>query len=104
MPTSPAKHKVTKAKVPRHGRDEAKRNRERALPTNSAIWRAIRAGVLSREPLCRVCREQGRITAATEVDHIDGDSANGLTINLQPLCTPCHSRKTAHENHERKRW
>lgn len=37
----------------------------------------------------------GRVTAATEVDHIDEDSHNNDPSNLQPLCKPCHSSKTA---------
>lgn len=68
------------------------------LPTNSAAWRRIRAVVLAREPLCRCCAAQGRVRAATEVDHIDGDDANSADSNLQPLCRSCHSAKTAREN------
>ncbi|WP_099473330.1 HNH endonuclease signature motif containing protein [Stenotrophomonas maltophilia] len=99
MPTRPQQHraagwrpyKETSAQV-------RKRQARRALPTNSSLWRRIRAVVLAREPLCRCCAEQGRVRAATEVDHIDGDDANHTDSNLQPLCRPCHSAKTAREN------
>ncbi len=99
MPTRPPQHraagwrpyKETSAQV-------RKRQARRALPTNSSLWRRIRAVVLAREPLCRCCAGQGRVRAATEVDHIDGDDGNHADSNLQPLCRPCHSAKTAREN------
>lgn len=61
-----------------------------------SAWDRIRATVLSDEPLCRPCRQVGRITAATEVDHVvpkakgGGDEAG----NLQPICKACHADKT----------
>ncbi|HEL3259255.1 HNH endonuclease signature motif containing protein [Stenotrophomonas maltophilia] len=99
MPTRPPQHraagwrpyKETSAQV-------RKRQARRALPTNCSLWRRIRAVVLAREPLCRCCAGQGRVRAATEVDHIDGDDGNNADSNLQPLCRPCHSAKTAREN------
>ena len=61
-------------------------------------WRTLRDAHLAIEPLCRHCNERGIITAAREVDHIQairegGDPWDG--DNLQSLCKPCHSRKTA---------
>ena len=41
-----------------------------------------------------MCQRAGRITAATEVDHIDGDSWNDSPDNYQSLCHDCHARKT----------
>jgi 5-methylcytosine-specific restriction enzyme A len=35
-----------------------------------AIWHSTRRQQLQREPLCRICKDAGRITAAVEVDHI----------------------------------
>ena len=58
-------------------------------------WRAIRLAHLRREPLCRFCAERGLVTAATEVDHIDGDRTNHAPTNLRSACKPCHSRRTA---------
>lgn len=66
---------------------------------DTTLWReSIRPAQLAREPLCRLCKERGRIVAATEVDHIVPISQGGSEIhqdNLQSLCTDCHSRKTA---------
>lgn len=58
-------------------------------------WQKIRLVILAQEPLCRFCKEAGRITMAEEVDHIDGDSFNNDQENLRPLCRPCHLKRTA---------
>ena len=83
------------AQVDRTARE---RQRRRALPTNSAAWRRIRAAHLMAQPLCVMCEREGRITPATHVDHIDGDSHNNHPDNLQSLCASCHSRKTARQD------
>src|SRR5262245_7342887 len=36
----------------------------------AARWKAVRAWVLKREPLCRACAQRGLVVVATEVDHI----------------------------------
>jgi 5-methylcytosine-specific restriction protein A len=50
------------------------------------------------EPLCRHCLREGRVTAATLVDHIVPLSLSPeLRLdrgNLQALCSRCHSFKT----------
>jgi len=57
---------------------------------------ARRLRILRREPLCRHCKAKGIYTAATEVDHIVELALGGpdTEANLQPLCNPCHARKT----------
>lgn len=66
----------------------------RTLALNGKAWGLLRARVLDGEPLCRMCKEQGRIVAATDVDHINNDPTNNSMEALQPLCRECHSRKT----------
>lgn len=53
-------------------------------------WRMIRAAFLKAHPQC-ACG-----AAATEVDHILALSKGGTNewANLQPMCKPCHARKT----------
>ncbi len=50
--------------------------------------------VLADEPLCRLCDQQGRVTAATVVDHIIRIKVRpDLRLdmsNLQLLCKSCH--------------
>lgn len=65
-------------------------------------WQRARLAYLAKHPLCRLCEAQGRVTAATVVDHIlphRGDMVLfwASTTNWQPLCKSCHSIKTASE-------
>lgn len=57
----------------------------------------IRPAQLRREPLCRFCNEAGRVTLATDVDHITPRAEGGSDHpdNLRSLCHACHSRHTA---------
>jgi 5-methylcytosine-specific restriction protein A len=47
--------------------------------------------------ICQPCQRAGRLTPATEVDHIvalckGGDDSDG---NLESVCSSCHRTKTA---------
>lgn len=61
-------------------------------------WRRVRAAKLRADPLCEHCTREGRVRAATEVDHIIPiEQRPDLRLdwdNLQSLCNPCHERKT----------
>ena len=73
---------------------------------NRKAWRTLRSHVLQSEPLCRECNKQGRVTAATMVDHIQPVTAGGPFYdwdNLQPLCDSCHARKSAREGNEKRK-
>lgn len=63
-----------------------------------------RAALLAAEPLCRMCREKGRVTPATIADHIvplaQGGAAYDMA-NLQPVCADCHQDKTNADNGRR---
>ncbi len=65
-------------------------------------WRKGRAWFLKRHPLCAECKKQGKIVAATVVDHIvphRGDMDLFWDMdNWQPLCETCHNKKTARED------
>ena len=61
---------------------------------DSPRWRRLRSWHLAKEPLCRLCKAVGRITAATVVDHIEPHK-NRLELffddtNLQSVCKSCH--------------
>jgi 5-methylcytosine-specific restriction endonuclease McrA len=75
---------------------------------DSSAWRRFaRRLLLDERPLCRICEAQGRIVLAQHVDHIVPLSEGGDALdaaNLQPLCAPCHSRKTAADQGKRVRW
>ena len=65
-------------------------------------WRKLRAMYLSHHPLCEDPFDlHGDMPpVATEVDHIIPKRSGGSDAwdNLQALCKPCHSRKTAVED------
>ena len=74
---------------------QADENRENSYQRGyTRHWRKVRAEVLKQEPLCRRCYSDGKLVAATEVHHTDGDNQNNDTSNLEPLCKNCHSRET----------
>ena len=58
-------------------------------------WKKLRAEMMPKGTLCRVC---GRV--ASHLDHIVPRAQGGTDSprNLQPLCWSCHSRKTASED------
>lgn len=67
---------------------------------NSTRWRRVRGLKLSADPLCERCKEQGKITPATEVHHIvplesiKDDAAQVRMAyaisNLMSVCHDCH--------------
>jgi len=68
-------------------------------PYNTVTWQRLRAAHLSVEPLCRDCRDAGRVVLANTVDHVIPISAGGLPFpdhdGLTSYCASCHSAKTA---------
>ena len=107
MPTRPPIHRPNAPTTKRHDpkkQDWKEWQSARALPTNSTAWRKMRAAHLSREPLCRMCGSENRVTAATLVDHFDGNAMNNDPENFQSLCLPCHARKSAVENGAFGKW
>ena len=61
-------------------------------------WRNARARFLRKHPLCVKCRENGKLTPATVVDHIIPQRGDPVLFwdenNWQPLCRDCHGEKT----------
>lgn len=90
----------------KHKRVEAKQlDRERGTANERGYtyaWQKAREGYLRNHPLCKLHQDQGRVVAATVVDHIiphKGDrSLFWDSNNWQPLCKPCHDHKTATED------
>lgn len=61
----------------------------------TARWLKLRLIHLSAEPLCRMCRDEGRITPAKVVDHIKAHKGDPVLFYggpFQSLCKPCHDR------------
>ena len=74
--------------------------------TRGNTWMKIRERWLRAHPLCVECERQGRVSAATQLDHITplGDGGADDESNYQGLCEPCHKAKTAEENSARVRY
>jgi 5-methylcytosine-specific restriction protein A len=66
-----------------------------------AAWKRLRKAILQATPLCCQCEAEGRVTEATDVDHITpvaiAPHRRLDSTNLQPLCHSCHSKKTRME-------
>ena len=81
---------------------DSKRPNANARGYDKKRWRPMRSTHLAKNPLCAACQSQGRVTEATEVDHIRPHKGNVKLLydpnNLQSLCKPCHSHKTATED------
>lgn len=63
-------------------------------------WDKLRKLVLEFDKyLCQPCKRAGRVTPATEVDHIKPKSLGGEddADNLESICTDCHKDKTQRE-------
>ena len=82
-----------------HTKQEAQRyNRYERNPESNKrygrSWAKIRAAFLHAHPLCEMCRDDGKLTAAELVHHkrklTDGGTNDWR--NLQALCSSCHSR------------
>lgn len=60
---------------------------------------AMRADLFSRNPLCVECDRQGRVTLATQRDHIVPLAEGGQDddSNVQGLCLECHDEKSLAE-------
>ncbi|GHV36222.1 hypothetical protein FACS18949_15380 [Clostridia bacterium] len=82
-----------------HAKFEARRyNRyDRAPATNKrygTAWKKIRAAFIAANPLCELCRRDGRLKPADLVHHKVklSDGGTNAERNLMSLCQKCHSR------------
>ncbi len=79
-----------------HGGGITETGKANAKLYNQQAWDKIRARQLSKQPLCARCQHEGKITAASTVDHVFPHRRNAakFKVNLfQSLCTGCHTLK-----------
>lgn len=94
-----------------HERDDREQTKERKRQSDknrptfrqrgySHEWDKVSRMFKRNNPLCVHCLKDGRTTASREVDHIIPKVQGGTDEwdNLQALCKPCHSVKTATED------
>ena len=87
-----------------HAKAEAKRYNQydRDLESNKRYgrsWARIRAAFLQANPLCELCKRDGRLAPAGLVHHKARLTDGGTNdwSNLQALCQECHSRLHAEQ-------
>ncbi|TCT14593.1 5-methylcytosine-specific restriction protein A [Natranaerovirga pectinivora] len=65
-------------------------------------WRKARSRFLKVNPFCVKCKDDGKLTEATVVDHIIPHRGDKLLFwdesNWQALCKRCHDKKTMTED------
>ena len=99
MPNKPPRlgQRAPQAKQPRLP-DHREQSQHRGY---DSTWRALSKQVRMEEPLCRHHLREGRVEAATCVDHIvpisQAPDLRLVRSNLQALCHACHTRKTRAE-------
>ena len=69
-------------------------------------WRKVRALHLQHWPLCADCIDEGKLTPATEVDHVQPiETAPHRRLdptNLRSQCHPHHMLKTARDKRDHR--
>lgn len=87
----------------KHAREARKREDERRGSARergyTKGYERAREWVLKRQPLCAVCRLEGRLTAAVVTHHVTPLSEGGTNsaANLLPVCEACHARLHSRE-------
>jgi 5-methylcytosine-specific restriction endonuclease McrA len=56
-------------------------------------WRKIRARILARDPICRICN----VRPSAFCDHIEAKTDDHSDAGLQGVCGPCHDQKSSRE-------
>jgi 5-methylcytosine-specific restriction endonuclease McrA len=71
-------------------------DRKARLPSN---WRQIRARVLARDPVCKICD----VRPSTHCDHIEAKTDAHAEDRLQGVCATCHAQKSSREGNDAQR-
>jgi 5-methylcytosine-specific restriction protein A len=81
---------------PASGRAEREQRGSSTARGYGYSWQQRRARIIQRDPVCASCKRAW----STEVDHVQPKAQGGTDdeTNLQGLCKPCHSTKTARED------
>lgn len=62
-------------------------------------WKKIRARVLARDPICKICG----VRPSTHCDHIKAKTDDHAEDRLQGVCATCHGLKSSREGNEAPR-
>ena len=87
-------------RCPKHPKPEWQKKATETKRIGGRRRQALRAALFAADPLCAECQRQGRVTLATERDHVVPLSEGGTedVSNTQGLCEPCHDAKSKTES------
>lgn len=71
-------------------------DRKSRLPSN---WSKIRAKVLARDPICKICG----VRPSSHCDHIKAKTDAHAQDRLQGVCATCHGLKSSREGNDAQR-
>jgi 5-methylcytosine-specific restriction protein A len=101
MPNRPPVHR------PPYASDGFKHAKSASQRGYDVTWRKVRAAFLAANPFCVFCQQQGRVTPATQVDHIQEIAVRpDLRFdwnNLRGLCVSHHSSRTIRDLNFRRK-
>lgn len=83
-------------RAPRHRPAHAKPRASAHARGYGAHWKKVRAVILSRDPVCVVCRHAPSLHVDHIVAHVVGEAHD--PANLRGLCASCHGRKTVRDD------
>lgn len=86
-------------RCPRHPREQWAKRPEITKRITGRKLQKLRAELFARDPRCAECRKQGRLSLATQRDHIAPLAEGGADddSNVQGLCDDCHREKSLAE-------
>lgn len=97
MPTRPPVFRSRHAPAPRSAWQQPRKQKHKRI--RGRAGQKLRRLILSEEPLCRICKTEGRISATEIADHIIPLAQGGSNdrSNFQGLCGECHDAKSTRE-------
>lgn len=88
------------SRCPKHPKPQWAKSVTATKRTTGRKLQTMRAALFTRSPLCVVCEAEGKVTLATQRDHIKPLAEGGMDddSNTQALCDACHDVKSKAES------
>ncbi len=88
------------SRCPKHKREAWAKSPTAAKRVTGRRLQALRERLFTDNPLCVECERQGRVTLATQRDHVISLAEGGTDEddNVQGLCRACHDTKSRQES------
>ena len=91
---------VPKGYCPTHAKADWRGNGQPPARIRGRKLQRLRSQLFNRDPLCVMCKAQGKVTIATIRDHVVNLQTGGRDdeSNVQALCQACSDTKTQAES------